>query len=81
MKLFRISQTQNENYDSYDSAVVAAETEDVARAMNPYRGTPNDFAENSDVWCSCPEEVQVEYLGEAVEGTERGVIVASFNAG
>lgn len=35
MKLWLISQTQNTGYDSYDSAVVAAETEEQAQKIHP----------------------------------------------
>jgi hypothetical protein len=37
MKLFVISQDINTDYDTYDSAVVAAESEDDARTINPSR--------------------------------------------
>ena len=36
MKLWCISQTDNDGYDTFDSAVVAAETESDARAIHPY---------------------------------------------
>ena len=35
MKLWKISQTVNTGYDTYDSAVVAAEDEATARRMSP----------------------------------------------
>lgn len=35
MKLWLISQSENNSYDSYDSAVVTAETEEEARVTNP----------------------------------------------
>ncbi|MFA6125419.1 hypothetical protein [Sphingomonas sp.] len=38
MKLFLISQNQNYDYDTYDSAVVAAPDEETARLMNPRNG-------------------------------------------
>jgi alkanesulfonate monooxygenase SsuD/methylene tetrahydromethanopterin reductase-like flavin-dependent oxidoreductase (luciferase family) len=122
MKLWLISQRANSDYDTYDSAVVAAETEDEARNTNPANGQPmlywskpsgstwlrkkgdvwlfcpvrSDPRWNDDEyekvtslyrqveaheWCGSPEEVAVELLGEAVAGTLRGVICASFNAG
>ena len=37
MKLWLISQDVNNNYDTYDSAVVAAETEEEARVTFPNR--------------------------------------------
>lgn len=73
MKLWFISQpNENVDYDTYDSAVVAAETEEEAKVIQPSR-----FGSG---WCA-PEDVAVEYLGEAKEGTVKGVICASFNAG
>lgn len=35
MNLYLISQTQNQTYDTYDIAVVAAESENHARAIHP----------------------------------------------
>ena len=72
MKLFRISQEVNRGYDTYDSAVVCAESEEEARSM-----TPDEYGAG---WTDAVN-VKVEYLGKAGEGLEKGVIVASFNAG
>jgi hypothetical protein len=74
MKLYLLSQDVNNDYDTYDSAVVAAETETEAQKIEV--GTTNDFP----TWAK-PKDVKVEYLGEAQEGTEAGVVLASFNAG
>ena len=76
MKLFLISQDQNNYYDTYDSAVVAAPDEETARNINP----ANYAFKGSDSWCS-PEYVKVRYIGEAVSDIEQGVVCASFNAG
>lgn len=78
MKLWLISQDENTNYDTYDSAVVAAETEDEAKAIHP-AGDPEDWSESYGTWCKSPDGVKAQYLGE----TERpaGVVLASFNAG
>ena len=79
MKLFLISQNENNNYDTYDSAVVTAPDEETARRIDPSTGR---LMHNwGSVWCSAPEVVDVSYLGEAAEGTEQGVVCASFNAG
>jgi len=106
MKLYRISQDKNDGYDTYDSAVVAAENENEAKLIHPssfvvslwteggwmgaycnenrpeIHGRPY-VAEDPNGGCSWshPDNVTVEYLGEAKAGTGRGVIVASFNAG
>lgn len=81
MKLFRISQSANIDYDTYDSAVVSAETKSIARNMNPMNGYPMVWDKPTYTWCSSPKDVYVEYLGEAKRGTKCGVICASFNAG
>jgi len=79
MKLYLISQDENDNYDTYDSAVVAARTQKGARSIHPgYDKWPE---KNNYVWCSSPEMVKVEYLGEAKKGTKEGRICSSFNAG
>ena len=83
MKLFKIWQDVNSGYDTYDSAVVAAKNKKQARWIHPsswmngsWDGNTSKFSE----WCSV-QDVQVEYLGEAKEGTKAGVIVASYDAG
>lgn len=94
MKLWIISRTGHITYDTYDSAVVAAETAHEARTIHPSEmgyiisGGIWCWADNQGFchtltntggWCD-PDDVQVEYLGE----TDReisGVILASYNAG
>ena len=79
MKLFKISQDKNCGYETYDSAVVAAENDEEARLLHP--GDRNwDGTDNSGTWCNA-KDVKVKYLGEAKDDTYPGVIVASFNAG
>lgn len=79
MRLYLISQSENNNYDTYDSAVVAAEDEESARTTLP--GSYVKWGDKYSCWASSPEKVSVEFIGEAVEGTVAGVILASFNAG
>ncbi len=83
MKLFKISQTENECYDTYEAAVVRCENEEEARNMSPTNGQPTDWEEDIrwTGWCSGPEHVKVEYLGESLSGVPAGVILVSFNAG
>jgi hypothetical protein len=87
MKLWLIWQNKNSEYDSYDSAVVAAETEEAARMMHPGRFSSENYDKPWDgqdegwsSWCAA-KDVNVEYLGEAKEGQMADVIVSSFNAG
>lgn len=95
MNLYLISQNVNSDYDTYDSAVVAAETEEQARHTSP----SNNYEWRDDQWVflyadgrvqGCgrtlsawadPDDVEVEEIGTAKEGTTAGVILASFNAG
>ena len=97
MKLFRIWQEVNNGYDTYDSAIVAAESDEQARITSVCEYMRLEFDESEDSWMRTmddgskrkddnwswahPKHVQVEYIGEAKEGTEKGVILASFNAG
>jgi len=84
MKLFLISQTSNDGYDTYDEAVVCAETEEDAKTIHPdgYSIVTEEDEEkySSSTWTTL-NNVDVEYLGEAKEDSERGVICSSFNAG
>jgi len=78
MKLWKISQNVNASYDSFDSAVVAAETEEAARQTNPDGDRWGDIY---SAWCPDPQQVIVEHIGEAAPGIAAGIILASFNAG
>ena len=77
MKLWLISQNENNNWDTYDSMVVAAKNEEIAKEILP----PYVNWEKGSSWCSSSDKVVVEYIGEAKEGIEEGIILASFNAG
>lgn len=84
MKLYLIYQAQNTGYDTYDAAVVRAPDELTARSLNPRNGelmTNEDWEETHSPWCSSTEHVKAQYLGEAEEGAEQGLVLASFNAG
>jgi hypothetical protein len=82
--LYLIYQTENLGYDTYDSGVVIAESEEEARNMNPDSGAETlqaDWDYRFSAWCSSPDKVSVRYLGEAKEGSKKGSICSSFNAG
>ena len=78
MKLFMISQSANTKYDTYDSAIVAAKSEDEARMIVP-GGCAWDFPYSG--WCTGPDQVTVTLIGTAIKGTKEGMILGSFNAG
>jgi len=71
MKLWLLYQEVNDGWDTYDSAVVAALTEDEARRTEVGSGS---------TWAA-PEHVHVRWIGDAAPGVKAGVICASFNAG
>lgn len=83
MKLYKIWQTVNSDYDTFDSAVVCAESKEEAKKINP-DGSKDEITNDEENiewdWCKL-DNVQVEYIGEARKGLKRGVIVASYNAG
>lgn len=87
MNLYLISQDENLGYDTFDSAVVAAESEDAARKIHPGSGgeypdpDPWDDPGYPGVWCQTPEAVNVKFIGVAADGIEAGVVLASFHAG
>jgi hypothetical protein len=84
MKLFRLHQNINTGYDTYDSAVVVADSAEEAQKIHP-NGASGDFS-MYDSWVARPDLVTVTYLGEIVGEPERdiypgAIICASFNAG
>jgi len=80
MNLYLISQNKNSDWDTYDSAVVAALSEGDARKINPDgEWQEEDFPFGGWVKYSEIRCIEVKYLGETI--LERGVILASFNAG
>ena len=84
MKLFKIYLNINTSYDTYDSAVVVADSAEEAQKIHP-NGASGDF-NMYDSWVSRPGLVRVMYLGEVVGEPDSdiypgAVICASFNAG
>lgn len=83
MKLYKIWQSVNDVYDTFDSAVVCAKNKEEARKIHPYgdeREATNKEIDGFGCWCKL-DNVQVEYIGEAKSGMKKGVVVASYNAG
>ena len=78
MNLYLISQETNTEYDTYDCAVVVAETEEAARKMNP--DPWGKVKVNLSNWTE-PENVTVTFLGVANPSLLSGSICGSFNAG
>jgi hypothetical protein len=80
MKLYHISQTQNNDYDTYSDLVVCTESEEEARNIHPAQWSENPWNDSS-TWCRSPDQVKVEYIGEAASHLEKGIVCASFHAG
>lgn len=83
MNLYLISQDVNNAHNTFDSAVVLAESEDEAKTIYP-AGTMHlcDY----DICWAHPKDVTVEYLGKYIgkintHSDEERVICSSFNPG
>lgn len=90
MNIYKISQYVNSGYDTYDSAVVYAESEDEARKLHPSGSQIQGFNPpkvwwEADYtygsWADKLDQVEVQLLGQALSDATPGVICASFNAG
>ncbi len=87
MYLYLISQDENNKYDTFDSAVVAAPNEATARNVDPEHSwsTDNpvfmDWSKHQGTWCSRPELVTVKPIGIAADPDFVGCLCGSFNAG
>lgn len=79
MNLYLISQCVKDDCDAFDEAVVAARNEEDARNTHPLSEGASESTRKA-TWAPV-ENVNVKLIGVAVEGTEPGVICASFNAG
>ena len=84
LKLFKVSQDVNNDYDTYSDFIVAAASEEEARNTHP-NGHPlgNPLTK---LWETCDwaplEDIKIEYIGEAAPHiTTNTVLCASFNAG
>lgn len=92
LNLYLISQTKNDDYDTYSDAVVAAENEAQAKTIHPDgRTLPPAAALDEDgdpidwqyrTWVTNPQDVTARLIGKAAEGVKPlEVICASFHAG
>ena len=80
MNIYLISQSENGGYDTFDAAVVIAESEEAARNIHPSSWN-TDWSDKWDrSWASKPELVAVKLIGTAIN-KDAGLILASFNAG
>ena len=86
MNIYKISQTVCRGYDTYDSAIVVAETAQSATLIHPDGYIEDGWYTNYmpsmlSTW-SHPKDVQVELIGIASrEFTKECVILSSFHSG
>lgn len=83
MNLYKVWQDVNNDYDTYDSAVVCAENEDEAKqiSVDEFGGVPGDPDDFDDSTWTTIDKIQCKLIGIADEDMTKGVVVASFNAG
>ena len=88
MNIYTIWRDERVGYDTYVSAIVTAESEEVARFMHPggieYTWNGNDWVYLSTYASSNwthPNNVIVELIGYTPNSDESKVLLASFNAG
>ena len=82
MNIYYLFQDKCTGYDTYDSCVVMAESEEEAKSFHPDGGKlmpENEWYQSS--WPSDPSDISCKLIGKAAKGIEKGVICASFNAG
>ncbi len=82
MKLYKIWQSENNDWDTYSDAVVCAESEEDAKTIDP-SGDEEPITNKKQNWSSWSilKHIKVEYIGEAKQEMKRGVVCASFHAG
>jgi hypothetical protein len=83
MKIYLLKQDYVNGYDTYDSLVVIANNEEEAKNISPYNRELEDLTRSYGTWVGKDniDKIEVIYLGEAKEGSEKGIVLASFNAG
>ena len=82
MNLYLISQTENTYYNTYDSAVVSAESKKQAKLIHPSDGGVDAWLSETGTggtWATT-DKVKVKLIGTTHFKTIK-VICASFNAG
>lgn len=88
LNLYLLTQDVNCDYDTYDSCIVAAESEDEAKLIHPrsYIWTSVGWTYHTSKtydcsWSNTPDQVTVTLIGTAANDVKKGVVIASFNAG
>lgn len=79
MKLYLLSQTKNNDYDTYSACIVCAENEESAKLIRPDSCRWEDGFSYS--WITKIDDIKVKFLGEAEETLKEGIVLSSFHAG
>ena len=81
MKLYLLGQTDNDNYDTYDSCIVCAENAEDAKTIKPNGRVYLEPNGKYSDWALSADNITCKEIGEANDKQVRGVVLASFNAG
>ncbi len=82
MNIYKLSQQENCGWDTFDSIVVCANSPEDAKNINPHgKSFDSDSSIPYNDWAKSKEAIKCELIGKANKDVERGVILASFNAG
>jgi hypothetical protein len=85
--IYLISQDVNNDYDTYDSAVVIAKNEEEAKKIHPspssvYPNANNEGYFSEGNWVEHTQQVKVRCIGTAnSEFKPNTIVLSSFNAG
>lgn len=80
MNLYYLSQDDRTYWDTYDSCIVCAENEEEAKKIHP-NGSIFDETEKLKSWADSLETIGCTKIGIAENNVDKGVVIASFNAG
>ncbi len=80
MNIYLLTQNEVGGWDTYDSVVVSAESEEEARLMHP-SGDDKRWSKGWLEWVTLDDidKIDVKLIGAS--NVDKGVILASFNAG
>jgi len=96
MNLYLLKQEVNYAYDTYDSCVVCAPNEEVAKSIHPtgavewYKGLLHSTGDKNkdyrykrllETWVNDLSDIEIHFVGTALSSAEICVVCASFNAG
>lgn len=82
MNIYKLTQSVNTDYDTYNGAIVVAATEDDARLIRPDGAAWPEKSPFYDTWVRYEQIdcIQVVLIGRATAGWKAGsVVLASFN--